>query len=191
MILKTGEFYFTNFDLNNHYEQNILLIEKYDSRKVWTAVLYDADNDNLPYIKRFQLDESNKRQSLLGENPKSELILLTDTPYPRLELHFAEPDAFRGPLEIDAEEFIAVKGFKAKGKRLTTFALAEVIELEPTRFPEPEDDNDDDDDDGGGDDDDGGDGDDGGAGGGDADDAPREKSDDEIRDELTGQLRLF
>ena len=180
MILKTGEFYFTNFDLNNHYEQNILLIEKYDSRKVWTAVLYDADNDNLPYIKRFQLDESNKRQSLLGENPKSELILLTDTPYPRLELHFAEPDTFRGPLEIDAEEFIAVKGFKAKGKRLTTFALAEVIELEPTRFPEPEDDNEDDDDGG-----------DGGAGGGDADDATREKSDDEIRDELTGQLRLF
>ena len=188
VILKTGEFYFTNFDLNNHYEQNILLIEKYDSRKVWTAVLYDADNDNLPYIKRFQLDESNKRQILLGENPKSELILLTDTPYPRLELHFAEPDTFRGPLEIDAEEFIAVKGFKAKGKRLTTFALAEVIELEPTRFPEPEEDNDDDDDDGGGDDDDGGDG---GAGGDDADDTPREKSDDEIRDELTGQLRLF
>jgi topoisomerase-4 subunit A len=81
-----------------------------------------------------------------------------------------------------------VKGFKAKGKRLTTFALAEVIELEPTRFPEPEDDNDDDDDDGGGDNGDGGDG---GAGGDDADDAPREKSDDEIRDELTGQLRLF
>ena len=174
----TGEYYFTNFDLNNHYEQNILRIEKFNPNKVWTAVLYDADNDNLPYIKRFLLDESNKRQSFLGDNPKSKLILLTDTPYPRLELSFAEPDTFRGPLELDAEEYIAVKGFKAKGKRLTTYALDEVKELEPTRFPEPEDEGDDDDDDGG--DDDGGD-----DGGGD------EKSDDEIRDELTGQLRLF
>jgi topoisomerase-4 subunit A len=46
-------------------------------------------------------------------------------------------DAFRGSEEIDAEQFIAVKGYKAKGKRLTTWEIESITELEPTRFPEP------------------------------------------------------
>lgn len=174
VVLKTGEYYLTNFDANNHYEQNILRIEKYKAKKVWTAVLWDADNQNQPYIKRFMFEESKKKQSFLGENAESTLILLTDTPYPRLELTFNEPDTFRGPLEVDAEEYIAVKGFKAKGKRLTTYALNQVTELEPTRFPEPETEDDEteeqldevlDPDEG--------------------------KSDGDIRDEITGQLKLF
>ena len=174
VVLTTGEYYLTNFDANNHYEQNILRIERYKAKKVWTAVLWDADNQNQPYIKRFQFEESKKKQSFLGENSESQLILLTDTPYPRLELTFSEPDTFRGPLEVDAEEYIGVKGFKAKGKRLTTYALDQVKELEPTRFPDPETE---------------------------VEKVEEEqeevvdpdegKSDDDIRDEITGQLKLF
>jgi topoisomerase-4 subunit A len=63
--------------------------------------------------------------------------LLTDTNYPRLLVTYGGNDEFRGSEEIDAEKFISVKGFKAKGKRLTTFQLGKVEELEPTRFPEP------------------------------------------------------
>ena len=175
VILQTGEYYLTNFDANNHYEQNVLRIEKYKAKKVWTAVLWDAENQNQPYIKRFLFEESKKKQSFLGENPESQLILLTDTPFPRIQLTFNEPDTFRGPLEVDAEEYIAVKGFKAKGKRLTTYALSQVTELEPTRFPDPEAE----------------------------EDTPEEeeqeevvdpdegKSDGDIRDEITGQLKLF
>ncbi len=172
VILKTGEYYLTNFDANNHYEQNILRIEKFKAKKVWTAVLWDAENQNQPYIKRFMFEDSKKKQSFLGENPESTLILLTDTPYPLLELTFNEPDTFRGPLQVDADEYIGVKGFKAKGKRLTTYALAEVKELEPARVPEPE-----------------------------VEEEPEEveevvdpdegKSDGDIRDEITGQLKLF
>ncbi|MDE5550757.1 MAG: DNA gyrase/topoisomerase IV subunit A, partial [Bacteroidaceae bacterium] len=174
VILPTGEYYLTNFDANNHYEQNILRIEKYKAKKVWTAVLWDAENQNQPYIKRFMFEDSKKKQSLLGENVESQLILLTDTPYPRLQLTFNEPDTFRGPLEVDAEDYIGVKGFKAKGKRLTTYALNQVEELEPTRFPEPDAEEEDvaeeleeviDSDEG--------------------------KSDNDIRDEITGQLKLF
>ncbi|MDE6722127.1 MAG: DNA gyrase/topoisomerase IV subunit A [Bacteroidaceae bacterium] len=174
VILPTGEYYLTNFDANNHYEQNILRIEKFKAKKVWTAVLWDADNQNQPYIKRFMFEDSKKKLSFLGENVESQLILLTDTPYPRLQLTFNEPDTFRGPLEVDAEDYIGVKGFKAKGKRLTTYALNQVEELEPTRFPEPD---------------------------AEEDDAVEEleevidsdegKSDNDIRDEITGQLKLF
>lgn len=135
-ILDSGDFYVTNFDVNNHYEQNIIRLEKYDADKIWTAVLWDADQKGLPYIKRFVAEQSFKKQNFLGENPESKLILLTDTYYPRLQLTYLESDTEKGPTELDVEEFIAVKGFKAKGKRLTMLKLDQVTELEPTRFPE-------------------------------------------------------
>ncbi|MBQ9640638.1 MAG: DNA gyrase/topoisomerase IV subunit A [Bacteroidaceae bacterium] len=175
VVLKNGDFYLTNFDLNNHYEQNILRIEKFNAKKVWTAVLWDADNQNLPYIKRFYMEATNKKQNFLGENPNSQLILLTDTYYPRLQVNYSDPNFARPSEEVDADTFIAIKGFKAKGKRLTTFPLDSVVELEPVRFPNPEE----------------------------VEDTTAEdeqpdvvdpdegKSDSDIRDEITGQLKLF
>ena len=139
VILKNGECYLSNFDLNNHFEENIMRIEKYDADKVWTAILYDADNQGYPYIKRFQMDAKKNKQNWLSENPASQLLLFTDTPYPRIKVTYGGADEFRGSEEIDAEQFIAVKGYKAKGKRLTTYQIGSIEELEPTRFPvEPE-----------------------------------------------------
>ena len=137
VILDNGEFYTTNFDLNNHYEPNILRIEKFDEMKVWTAALFDAEQ-GFPYLKRFPLEASARHQNFLGENPDSRLLLLTETVYPRLLITYAAPDDFRDPMEIDAEQFIGQKSFKAKGKRITTLNIATIEELEPTRFPEPE-----------------------------------------------------
>ena len=174
VILKNGDYYLSNFDLNNHYEPNILRIEKYDADKVWTAVLYDADNQGYPYLKRFQMDASKKKQNWLSDNPASQLLLLTDTPYPRIKVTYGGADAFRGSEEIDAEQFIAVKGFKAKGKRLTTYQLDSLEELEPTRVPEPvaepEDNESEETEDL---------------------DPDAGKSEEQVRDELTGQLNLF
>lgn len=136
VVLRNGDYYMTNFDLSNHYEDNILVIEKFDANKVWTAALFDADQ-GYPYLKRFQMEASNKKQNFLGENSENRLLLLTDEAYPRIEVVFGGHDSFREPLVIDAEEFIAVKGFKAKGKRITTFEIGTINELEPTRYPEP------------------------------------------------------
>ena len=175
VILQNGDFYLTNFDSGNHYEDNIHLIEKFDANKVWTAVLYDADQQNYPYIKRFCFEATARKQNYLGENRRSRLILLTDECYPRFEVVFGGHDAFREPLVVEADEFIAVKGFKARGKRLTTFTLEAVNELEPTRRPEapaaeatpgeseePEN-----------------------------LDPDKDKSESDILDELTGQMKLF
>ena len=135
VILSNGDYYLSNFDLANHYESNILRIEKYDADKVWTAILYDADNQGYPYLKRFQMDATKKKQNWLSDNPASQLLLLTDTPYPRLQVTYGGADAFRGSEEIDAEQFIAVKGYKAKGKRLTTYALESIEEQDPQLDP--------------------------------------------------------
>ena len=137
VVLDNGDFYATNFDLENHYEPNIRLLEKHDPQKVWTAILYDADQQNYPYLKRFCFEPTARKQNCLGENPKNRLILLTDEYYPRLEVVFGGHDAFRDPMVVEADDFVAVKSFKAKGKRLTTYTLDTVNELEPTRRPEP------------------------------------------------------
>lgn len=136
VVLPGGEFYVTNFDTNNHYESNILRIEKYDSAKVWTAVLFDKDQNGYAYVKRFPMEATPRRQNFLGENPDNELLLLTDTAYPRIKVTMGGVDDFREPIELDAEEFIGVKSFKARGKRITTLNVAGVEELEPLRFPE-------------------------------------------------------
>ena len=176
VILDNGDFYLTTFDLNIHFEENILRIEKYNANKVWTAVLFDADNQGYPYLKRFLMDASKKKQNCLGENPASKLVLLTDVVYPLIKITYGGADDFRGSEEIDAEQFIAVKGFKAKGKRISTYQIESIEELEPVRFPEesenPEEQENQDD--------------------SDEDlDPDAGKSEDQVRDELTGQLRLF
>ena len=183
VVLKNGEYYFTNFDPNNHYDGDILRIEKFDSKKVWTAVVIDADNQNYPYLKRFYMEESKKKQSFVGENPDSKLVLLTDVVYPRIDVVYGGADSARGHEEIDCEQFVGVKGFKAKGKRITTYNVDHIDELEPTRFPEePEetpknpstdDDNDDSD--------------------GETEnlDPDAGKSQQQVIDEITGQLELF
>ena len=182
VVLDNGDFYISSFDANNHYEDNIRIIEKWDPDKIWTAALFDADNAGNLYIKRFRMEATKRYQNYIGENPQSRLLVLTDVAYPRLEVTFkpiTTPDGQatqRPPMEVDAEEFIAVKGFKAKGKRVCTWDVEEVTELEPTRFPEPEAEPDGDDDN---------------------DSEPENldpdagKSQQQVIDEMTGQLNLF
>lgn len=138
VILDNNDFYITNFDANNHYPDNIVRIEKWQPDKVWTAVLFDADNQGYPYIKRFTMDAMTKPQNFVGENVNSRLVILTDVPFPRIKVTYGGHDAARSPEEIDAEQFIGQKGFKAKGKRISTWQIGTIEELEPVRFPEPE-----------------------------------------------------
>ena len=136
VAMENGEFYTTNFDLNNHYDAGIKVIEKFDPDKIWSAALYDADQQGYPYIKRFTFEASTRKLNYLGENKNNQLILLTGVVYPRLKVVFGGADSFREPIEIDVEEFIGVKSYKAKGKRITTFQTESIVELEPLRFPE-------------------------------------------------------
>ena len=136
VILENGDYYLTNFDLNNHFEDNLWRIEKYQPQKIWTAALFDADQNGYLYLKRFPMDATLRHQNFVGENPQSRLVILTDVVYPRIKVTMGGNDDFRDPMEIEAEEFIGVKSFKARGKRVTTLCVAKVEELEPTRFPE-------------------------------------------------------
>lgn len=139
VISMNGTYYTTNFDLSNHFEKEIFAIQKFDAGKIWSVAFYDAEQQ-FYYLKRFQFELSQKAQSFIGDHPKSELVSISEADFPRFELVFGGSDAHRGMLEIDAEQFIGVKSFKARGKRLTTFAVKTINELEPLRFAEPEED---------------------------------------------------
>ena len=179
VILDNGDFYLTNFDANNHYEDNIFRIEKFDAAKVWTAVLFDADQQGYLYVKRFMLEATKRKQNYIGDNPKSKLLFMTDEPLPRFKVNFGGNDAIREPIDIDAEEFVGVKGFKAKGKRVSNWTIDSVEQLEP-RMPQESIDEDQED----------------------AEETPTEgieenldpdagKSQSQVIDEITGQLSLF
>jgi len=134
VIMQGGEFYTTSAEATNHYDEGILRIEKFDKSKVWTAVLDDADQGH-PYVKRFTLEDNTKKQSFIGSNPQSRLLLLSDEKCPRFEVTMGGDDAQREPFIIDAEEFIGAKTFKAKGRRVTNWQVASITEVEP-RQPE-------------------------------------------------------
>ena len=137
VITKDGEYFTGSYSDENHYEDNILRIEKFDPRKVWTLALFDPSL-GYPYLKRFVFEPSAKPQRFVGNDETAKTLLLTDTAYPLLRVAFGGHDSVRPSLTIDAEEFIAVKGFKAKGKRISTYNVALIEELPPVRFPEPE-----------------------------------------------------
>ena len=149
-ITQSGTYRTTNFDLSNHFDDDLIDIRKYNRHAIVTAVYSDAET-GLPYIKRFIPEVGDKKQSFLDEG--SNLLTFAFDTFPRLEVVYSAASNKKVPSEIiDVAEFIAVKGFKAKGKRITTSEVAEFRWLEPlpepehTEEPEPEepvDDNDD------------------------------------------------
>lgn len=181
VVLDNGEFYTSSFDVANHYDDNIMRIERLQPKKVWTAVLFDADQ-GFYYLKRFTFEPSAKRQRFIGENEKSRLLYLSDEPGARYRIVFGEEEGAREPLEVTAMDFIAVKSFKAKGKRLTNLDFLRIDALDPVEVEDAEwteiEDNADDTEAETGDN-------------AEAENMTDEKSDDEIRDELTGQGRIF
>jgi topoisomerase-4 subunit A len=131
VLYKSGDYQLYNYDLSNHFEDNMLAIEKYDKRKVLSAVYYDAEQ-KFYYVKRFEIDEvEGKLIKFIGDNQNNKLVSITWVRYPRLELEFGGKNAERENEIIEISEFISVKSWKAKGKRLTNYQVENIKELEP------------------------------------------------------------
>lgn len=128
VILSNGDCYTTSIAENNHFESNILRVEKYRSDKIWTAIYYNAEAGH-PYLKRFKI-EGGSRDNMLGEG-ENRLFLLSDNRYPRFSLSFGGNDSTRPELLVEGDDFVGVKSIHAKGKRLTTYRLDAVKELTP------------------------------------------------------------
>jgi topoisomerase-4 subunit A len=132
VITKSGRFRLSSFDLENHFEDDLLTLEKYKPGKVYSVIYFDAEQ-NYYYVKRFKLEPTEKLQGFIGEHPESRMISITEVDYPRFEISFGGKNRDRQPEIIEAAEFIGVKSFKARGKRLTKYQVELVKELEPLR----------------------------------------------------------
>ena len=131
VLYKNGEYQLYNFDLSNHFDADILGIEKYHPGKVLSAVYFDAEQE-FYYVKRFEIEEiSGKRIGFIGEHPNNKLISITWVHYPRFEIEFGGKNAQRENEIIEVSEFIGVKSYKARGKRLTNYEVENIKELEP------------------------------------------------------------
>ena len=137
VITKSGNFRLSSFELSNHFEDDLLVIEKFNPNKVFSAVYFDA-SQNFYYIKRFAIEPTEKPVNFIGEHPDSKLIRITEVEYPRLELKFGGSNSNRDNEIIEVAEFIGVKSYKAKGKRLSNYEVALVKELEPLEIEKEE-----------------------------------------------------
>ena len=138
VITNNGGYYLTNFDLTAHFDQNIWRIEKFDSEKVWSLAMWNADL-SFYYGKRFQLDAQAKLQNMLGENGDSKMTILTDREEAVFKITFA--DETKMAVEVIMSEFIETKSPKAKGKRFSTLEIAQIEDITPEPEivePEPE-----------------------------------------------------
>ena len=130
IMTKAGDALTVGTGFEQHFDDNILRIEKFDPHKIWTAVYFDAET-NLHYIKRFKVTISAKPVNFIGENPKSKLVALSDEDHPLFSVTYGGDDKWRPAEQIDAFEFIGEKGIKAKGKQLAKWQVGKIKELEP------------------------------------------------------------
>lgn len=130
VITKNGFFRITNFDLSGHFEDNILIIEKFRKGKVYSAIYWDAEQ-KFYYVKRFTIEESEKPLCFINEDPESKLFSLTEVEYPRFEIFFGGKHKGRENEIIEVAEFISIKSYKAKGRRLTNYLVNNIQEIEP------------------------------------------------------------
>jgi len=129
-ITKSGFYRLTSYDLTTHFEDDVLLVEKFRSNKVFSAVYYDGKHKSY-YLKRFVFEATSNLTNFTAEETGSKLVCISSHQHPRFEIKFGGAHKTR-PVEIvNVEDFIAIKGAKAKGKRLTTFVVASITELKP------------------------------------------------------------
>ena len=135
-IFKDGTFYTTSFDVSNRYQGEVIKIEKFDPNKTYTALYYDAAAKAF-YIKRFSFVLSdNTPLSFIAPGTKSNLVALSEDKHPQFQVIFGGKYEHRDPENIDAEEYIAKKGYAAKGKKCHQYDLKEVKFIEPLHKPE-------------------------------------------------------
>lgn len=128
-----GSFSLHTFELSNHFNDNILFIEKFDPKTVYSAVFYDGEK-KFYYTKRFQIERDSvlsKKFSIIGEHIDSKLLILTKDDCPLILVKFGGKHDNRPDEIIEVEPFIGVKSYKARGKRISTYKIDSISRIVP------------------------------------------------------------
>jgi len=134
-IMQSGQYRLYNFDISNHFDEDLLIIEKFNEKKPVSVVYYNAEKE-FYYLKRFQVEPTDKKTDFIGEEAASKLIQVSAEWLPVFRIVFDEKINNRviDDEEVIASEFIDVKSHKAKGKRLTTYAVKKIVMIDPIPY---------------------------------------------------------
>jgi len=138
LISQTGKLKVITPELSTHFDEDMVVLEKWHPKKPVSAIYYDGEKERY-YIKRFLVETEGKEESFITEHPKSQLEIVSTDYRPMAELVFTKVKGVQKENQlVDIESFITVKGFKALGNQLTTDKLKQVNLLEPLPYEEPE-----------------------------------------------------
>ena len=138
VISQTGKLKVITPELSTHFDEDMVVLEKWHPKKPISAIYYDGEKERY-YIKRFLVETEGKEESFITEHPKSQLEIVSTDYRPMAELVFTKVKGIQKENQtVDIENFISVKGFKALGNQLTTDKLKQVNLLEPLPYEEPE-----------------------------------------------------
>lgn len=134
-IMQSGDYRLYNYDLNTHFDEDLLIIEKFNPKKPITAIYFNGQKQHY-YLKRFLVEPTDKKTDFLNDDSGSKLIQVSSDWLPVINIVFDEKINNRviedEPLEASA--FIEVKSHKAKGKRLTTYGVKKIVMLDPIPY---------------------------------------------------------
>ncbi|MHB2154127.1 DNA gyrase/topoisomerase IV subunit A [Calditrichota bacterium GD2] len=129
VITNDGKYMLTNFEMTNRYDpEKVVVIEKFNPDTVISAVYYDAELDNF-FVKRFKIETqtTNKPFSFISESKGSKLIVATTAPEPQLEIEYLKGRPKKEFSEkVQINDLVGVKGWKARGNRLSRFQITYV-----------------------------------------------------------------
>ena len=131
LVVTRGGWYRTSgTDLSSHFEDDLLLLEKFRESKIFSSVYWDEEQQ-FYYVKRFAFEEADRLQCFISDSEGSRLVSLTEVEYPRFEIKFGGKNEGRKQEIIEVAEFIGVKSFRAKGRRLSNYSVADIREIDP------------------------------------------------------------
>jgi topoisomerase-4 subunit A len=127
-VLSTGIYELTSFDLNNHFDDKMIVIEKYNPAKVYSVVHIDGKSKN-HMVKRFMFDNTatGKQTSIISDENGSKLVLITGLAQPVVKVEQLKgKEQTPETIEVDLSAMIDVKGMKAMGNRLSQHPIKKV-----------------------------------------------------------------
>ncbi|MBE9491927.1 MAG: DNA gyrase/topoisomerase IV subunit A [Bacteroidetes bacterium] len=136
-IMQSGAYKLHGYDLSTHFDEDMIMIEKYTPGKIITAIYYDGKL-KFTYIKRFRIEETDKKITFIGSDPDTILLAVSLDRIPQVEVVFDQKTS-KKPIEsqvVNLAEFIGVKSSRAKGKRLSRHVVKNVNVLEPLSYDE-------------------------------------------------------
>ena len=132
-----NQYYITGFSVDQHFPDETIRVEKFVAGRIYSLCYYDREQKYY-YMKRFQLEASEKLQSFLDEDGLSDFVCITGVEGAKLVVTYQGAHAARPADEVDVDSFIGVKSHRAKGKRITTYDVASLSFLEPELPPQDE-----------------------------------------------------